>query len=160
MSSLLNLPPLARPSSSASNDDGTGSSSSSTPSFIQHRNLEDYVLDVLQRLQTQDPSYTKLQIDDFHYPNGDFLNENSYNDYFDTITICKLLQNCQLSPHVNELEFRFVDFNKPVIKEFVQLLTSKDDRHGRCQRRFWKSISIIGCGQQQQQKLWLCTNIS
>lgn len=50
----------------------------------------------------KDPSIRKLIIDDFHYPEVDLNGDQ----FFDSITIAKLLRTTIESPHVKELEMR------------------------------------------------------
>lgn len=94
--------------------------------------LGEYVQDILKRLGNQDPTLRKLQIDDFHYPDVDLEG----GEYFDNPTISKLLNKAKESPHIQELEFRFVEFDPIVTRALISLLNTP---------REWKSVSIIGC---------------
>jgi Ran GTPase-activating protein (RanGAP) involved in mRNA processing and transport len=99
--------------------------------------LDDYVVDTLDKLQKKDPTVTKLHIDDFHYPDVDLEGD----EYLDSATIASLFQQAKHSPHVQELELRFVTIDRTVATALVELL-----QHQRQQADHeWTSISITGC---------------
>jgi Ran GTPase-activating protein (RanGAP) involved in mRNA processing and transport len=87
------------------------------------------VVDTLDKLRND--FVTKLHIDDFHYPDVDLEGE----EYLDSANIAKLFQQAKHSPHVQELELRFVTIDRTVATALVGLL----------QDREWTSISITGC---------------
>ena len=134
--SFLHFPPLSTLASSSKSN-----SSLST--------LDDYIQHVLRRLEIDDPTLTKLQIDDFSYPNVDYLNTESYKDYFNSESICTLLDTCCKYPnHVKDIEFRFVDrIDQYIVSSLVNLLQKKKGNYGTldCPPKAWGSLSIIGC---------------
>eukprot|EP00980_Cylindrotheca_fusiformis_P009207 scaffold2003_cov139-Cylindrotheca_fusiformis.AAC.23 len=99
-----------------------------------YASLDEYVQTTMKRLEEQDPTLQKLLIDDFHYPEVDI---DGADQYFDCLTIAKLLIKSLDSPHVNELEIRFVEVDETVSDALEQVLS--------CRSRTWQSISIIGC---------------
>lgn len=104
---------------------------SSLSSFYE--SLDDYVQATLKRLEEKDPSLRKLLIDDFHYPEVDLDGDQ----FFDSITVAKLLRTTIDSPNVTELEMRFVEMDDIVASALLELLSLP------C--REWDRISIVGC---------------
>lgn len=105
---------------------------SSLSSFYE--SLDEYVTATLKRLEEKDPSLCKLLIDDFHYPEVDLNGDQ----FFDSITIAKLLKKTVDSPHVKELEMRFVELDDIVAVALMDLIGSPSTRE-------WDRISIVGC---------------
>jgi hypothetical protein len=87
----------------------------------------------MKRLEQKDPTLRKLLIDDFQYPEVD-LDEDQY---FDSPTIAKLLLKTMESPHVKDLEMRFVELDDTISKALEELL----GRHSRD----WQNISVVEC---------------
>ena len=102
--------------------------------------LDDYVVDTLDKLRNQDPTVTKLYIDDFHYPDVTLEGEEN----LASATIAKLLQKAKHSPHVKELELRFVTIDRTVATALVELLQQQQQQQQQIDR-VWTSISITGC---------------
>lgn len=98
-----------------------------------YASVDEYVQTTIKRLEQQDPSLQKLLVDDFHYPAVDLDGDQ----YFDSLTIAKLLLKAKESPHVKDLEMRFVELDGTITEALKQLLSGNP--------RDWQNISVIGC---------------
>jgi hypothetical protein len=87
----------------------------------------------MKRLEQKDPALRKLLIDDFNYPFIDLDDDQC----FDSPTIAKLLLKTMESPHVKDLEMRFVDLDDTISKALEELLG--------CHSRDWQNISVVEC---------------
>jgi Ran GTPase-activating protein (RanGAP) involved in mRNA processing and transport len=99
--------------------------------------VDEYVQDVISKIERNDETLTTLQIDDLHYPMCSDLPGGS-DDYLDSDTIAEMLTQAPKSSHIRSLELRFVEFDDQVSQAFQKLLLM--DPH-----RTWESISVTAC---------------
>lgn len=99
-----------------------------------YKSLDEYVQATMNRMESKDPNLTKLLIDDFHYPEVDLESDQ----FFDSVTIARLLRKAVKSPFIKELEMRFVELDDIVGMALKELFSESP-----C--RLWESISIVGC---------------
>jgi hypothetical protein len=133
----------------------------------KYNTLHEYVQDLITKFDQKDPTLTKLQIDDFHYPHGlegggggghggcggngdDDDDDDEEEEYFDPATICKLLRHAKGSPHVKELELRFLEIDSTVAAAVLELFTETTQNEAH---RKWESVSVIGCSTVPQGRM-------
>ena len=66
--------------------------------------VHEYIQDTLDKLRTNDPSFTKLKIDDFHYPN---VNLDGL-EFLESETIVSVLEQACSNDYVSEIVLRLL----------------------------------------------------
>ncbi|KAG7373423.1 leucine rich repeat LRR-containing protein [Nitzschia inconspicua] len=113
--------------------------------------MERYIDEALQKIVNKDPSTTKLILDDFHFPNVAWEEDNG----MDAPTMVRMMEaatsaiqssnndtdkNIPSSP-LRDFELRFVDLSsREVQKALLKLFQAKLDTGSR-----WRSVSFVGC---------------
>lgn len=108
---------------------------------MEFESVNELVASVSSRLRNRDESFTKLQIDDIHYPFGDL----DQRDLWTSDKVSILLRAAAGSPFLDSLELRFVTFDGQVSAAFQELLLSSPSSGESARCRIWKSISITAC---------------